>query len=165
MSSQYPNSGIPLPVLFMGLLVGKYISFPLQCNEEATVFTQWLAHSSNLWEACLQVLSWLDWTWPLSPGNITELLTVVGCVCSIFPAQAGLYCASNEICTKQRSGTYLSHIVHECLKQWAVEFLQFVSLLSIQQVSNYSVQSGTGSLGQVLGPPIGQPMDNLCESC
>jgi len=48
-------------------------------------------------------------------------------------------------------------------KLW--NFLQFISLLSFQQLSNYSVQSRTGSLEQVLSQRIKQPMANLCERC
>lgn len=34
------NTGIPLPILFLGLHVEKHIYFPLQCNEKATLFAQ-----------------------------------------------------------------------------------------------------------------------------
>lgn len=51
---------------------------------------------------------------------------MAGYVCLIFPAQADLCYETNEVCTKQKLGTYLSNIVNQYLKCWEIEFLLFI---------------------------------------
>lgn len=129
------------------------------------VFAQWLGHASNLWETVLQVqkfqLDWaqLDSAIP-SPGDITGPFTVAGCVCSIFPAQAGLCYENNEACTKQKLGTYLFHIVNQCLKYWEAEFLLLICLHS-ESAQLLSTEWGRF----ITSIESEQPMGSLCKSC
>lgn len=66
----------------------------------------------------------------LSPGNTTGPFTVAGCVCLIFPAQAGLCFESNEVSTKQKLEAYLSILLTSALNTEKLNFCCFISLHS-----------------------------------